>query len=102
MGMVKFLPEGDRYSMKYKEFTSQLAVAMGGRVAEEISFGKDNITSGASSDIQQPTKLAKAMVPQLGHSDELGIAPYPHHQQHPLPRPSLRRPHNLPNTPSPH
>ncbi|MFX5688986.1 cell division protein FtsH, partial [Acinetobacter baumannii] len=45
MGMVKFLPEGDRYSMKYKEFTSQLAVAMGGRVAEEITFGKDNITS---------------------------------------------------------
>ena len=60
MGMVKFLPEGDRYSMKYKEFTSQLAVAMGGRVAEEITFGKDNITSGASSDIQQATKMAKA------------------------------------------
>ena len=65
MGMVKFLPEGDRYSMKYKEFTSQLAVAMGGRVAEEITFGKDNITSGASSDIQQATKMAKAMVTQL-------------------------------------
>ena len=50
LGMVKFLPEGDRYSMKYKEFTSQLAVAMGGRVAEELTFGKENITSGASSD----------------------------------------------------
>ncbi|GKT36604.1 cell division protein FtsH, partial [Aduncisulcus paluster] len=74
MGMVKFLPEGDRYSMKYKEFTSQLAVAMGGRVAEEITFGKDNITSGASSDIQQATKMAKAMVTQLGYSDQLATA----------------------------
>ncbi len=40
LGMVKFLPEGDRYSMKFKEFTSQLAVAMGGRVAEEMTFGR--------------------------------------------------------------
>src|SRR5215204_3325099 len=81
MGMVKFLPEGDRYSMKYKEFTSQLAVAMGGRVAEEITFGKDNITSGASSDIQQATKVAKAMVTQLGYSDELGTVAYGDNQE---------------------
>src|SRR2546429_242801 len=81
MGMVKFLPEGDRYSMKYKEFTSQLAVAMGGRVAEEITFGKDNITSGASSDIQQATKMAKAMVTQLGYSDEVGTVAYGDNQE---------------------
>ena len=81
MGMVKFLPEGDRYSMKYKEFTSQLAVAMGGRVAEEITFGKDNITSGASSDIQQATKMAKAMVTQLGYSDQLGTVAYGDNQE---------------------
>jgi cell division protease FtsH len=81
MGMVKFLPEGDRYSMKYKEFTSQLAVAMGGRVAEEITFGKENITSGASSDIQQATKMAKAMVTQLGYSDELGTVAYGDNQE---------------------
>ena len=81
MGMVKFLPEGDRYSMKYKEFTSQLAVAMGGRVAEEITFGKDNVTSGASSDIQQATKMAKAMVTQLGYSDELGTVAYGDNQE---------------------
>jgi cell division protease FtsH len=81
MGMVKFLPEGDRYSMKYKEFTSQLAVAMGGRVAEEITFGKDNITSGASSDIQQATKMAKAMVTQFGYSDELGTVAYGDNQE---------------------
>jgi cell division protease FtsH len=81
LGMVKFLPEGDRYSMKYKEFTSQLAVAMGGRVAEELTFGKDNITSGASSDIQQATKLAKAMVTQFGYSDQLGTVAYGDNQE---------------------
>ena len=66
LGMVKFLPEGDRYSMKFIEYTSQLAVAMGGRVAEEIVFGKENITSGASGDIQQATTMARAMVTRLG------------------------------------
>ena len=81
LGMVKFLPEGDRYSMKYKEFTSQLAVAMGGRVAEELTFGKDNITSGAASDIQQATKLAKAMVTQFGYSDQLGTVAYGDNQE---------------------
>ncbi|MDP4593348.1 MAG: ATP-dependent zinc metalloprotease FtsH [Beijerinckiaceae bacterium] len=76
LGMVKFLPEGDRYSMKYKEFTSQLAVAMGGRVAEELTFGKENITSGASGDIEQATKMARTMVTRLGYSDELGLVAY--------------------------
>jgi cell division protease FtsH len=76
LGMVKFLPEGDRYSMKYVEFTSQLAVAMGGRVAEEITFGKDNITSGASSDIEQATRMARAMVTRFGYSDKLGTVAY--------------------------
>ena len=76
LGLVQFLPESDRYSMKYKEFTSQLAVAMGGRVAEELTFGKDNITSGASSDIQQATKMARAMVTRYGFSDELGTVAY--------------------------
>jgi cell division protease FtsH len=76
LGMVKFLPEGDRYSMKYIEFTSQLTVAMGGRVAEEITFGKENITSGASSDIEQATRLARAMVTRFGYSDKLGTVAY--------------------------
>jgi cell division protease FtsH len=76
LGLVQFLPEQDRYSMKYKEFTSQLAVAMGGRVAEELTFGKENITSGASSDIQQATKMARAMVTRYGFSDELGTVAY--------------------------
>ena len=80
LGMVKFLPEGDRYSMKYVEFTSQLAVAMGGRVAEEMTFGKENITSGASGDIEQATRMARAMVTRYGYSDELGTVMYGENQ----------------------
>ncbi len=81
LGMVKFLPEGDRYSMKFIEYTSQLTVAMGGRVAEEIVFGKENITSGASGDIQQATAMARAMVTRLGYSDELGTVMYGDNQE---------------------
>jgi cell division protease FtsH len=81
LGMVKFLPEGDRYSMKYIEYISHLAVAMGGRVAEELTFGKQNITSGASSDIQQATKIARSMVTQLGYSDKLGTVAYADNQE---------------------
>jgi cell division protease FtsH len=81
LGMVKFLPEGDRYSMKYIEYTSHLTVAMGGRVAEELTFGKENITSGASGDIQQATQMARAMVTRLGYSDELGTVMYGDNQE---------------------
>ena len=81
LGMVKFLPEGDRYSMKYKEYTSHLAVAMGGRVAEEITFGKDNVTSGAVGDIDQATKMARAMVTRMGFSQELGMVAYGDNQE---------------------
>ena len=56
LGMVMQLPEGDRYSMDFTQMTSRLAIMMGGRVAEEIIFGKDKVTSGASSDIQAATK----------------------------------------------
>ncbi|MCB1445538.1 MAG: ATP-dependent metallopeptidase FtsH/Yme1/Tma family protein, partial [Rhizobiaceae bacterium] len=81
LGMVMQLPEGDRYSMSYKWMVSRLAIMMGGRVAEELTFGKENITSGASSDIQQATKLARAMVTQWGFSDELGQVAYGENQQ---------------------
>ena len=81
LGMVKFLPEGDRYSMKYKEYTSHLAVAMGGRVAEELIFGKENVTSGAVGDIDQATKMARAMVTRMGFSDELGLVAYGDNQE---------------------
>jgi cell division protease FtsH len=81
LGMVKFLPEGDKYSMRFVEYTSHLAVAMGGRVAEELIFGKENITSGAQGDIQQATQMARAMVTQLGYSDELGTVMYGSQQE---------------------
>ena len=81
LGMVMQLPEGDRYSMSYKYMVSRLAIMMGGRVAEEIKFGKENITSGAASDIDQATKLARAMVTRWGFSDQLGQVAYGDNQE---------------------
>jgi len=81
LGMVMQLPEGDRYSMSYKWMISRLVIMMGGRVAEEIKFGKENITSGASSDIEQATKLARAMVTRWGFSDKLGHVAYGDNQE---------------------
>ncbi|WP_173933570.1 ATP-dependent zinc metalloprotease FtsH [Chelativorans sp. Marseille-P2723] len=81
LGMVMQLPEGDRYSMSYKWMISRLAITMGGRVAEELKFGKENITSGAASDIEQATKLARAMVTQWGFSDKLGQVAYGENQE---------------------
>ncbi|WOI54243.1 ATP-dependent zinc metalloprotease FtsH [Parvularcula sp. LCG005] len=76
LGMVMQLPERDRFSMSKQEMTSRLAILMGGRVAEELKFGKEHVTSGASSDIEQATKLARAMVTQYGLSDSLGPIAY--------------------------
>jgi cell division protease FtsH len=56
-------------------------MAMGGRVAEELVFGKENITSGAASDIQQVSKIARAMVTQFGYAEELGYIDYANEQQ---------------------
>jgi len=76
LGMVQSLPERDQISQSYEEMIAQLAMAMGGRVAEELVFGEKNITSGASGDIQQATRLARAMVTQLGFSPILGRMAY--------------------------
>jgi cell division protease FtsH len=76
LGMVMQLPEGDKYSMNYTQMTSRLAVMMGGRVAEELVFGKEKVTSGASSDIAAATRLARNMVTRWGYSDELGYVAY--------------------------
>jgi cell division protease FtsH len=81
LGMVMQLPEGDRYSMKLKQMTSRLAIMMGGRVAEEIVFGEENVTSGAQSDIEQATKLARAMVTRWGYSKQLGTVAYGDNQE---------------------
>ena len=72
LGMVVRLPEDDRFSMTFEKMKSDLAVAMGGRVAEEIIFGKEKVTSGASSDIKMATSLARKMVTQWGLSDKIG------------------------------
>jgi cell division protease FtsH len=76
LGMVMQLPEGDKYSMNFTQMTSRLAVMMGGRVAEELKFGKDKVTSGAASDISAATRLARMMVTRWGYSDELGFVAY--------------------------
>ncbi|GGE46542.1 ATP-dependent zinc metalloprotease FtsH [Marinicauda pacifica] len=76
LGMVMQLPEGDKMSMTHQEMTSRLAIMMGGRVAEELKFGKENVTSGAASDIKQATRLARAMVTQWGFSEEIGPIDY--------------------------
>ena len=70
------LPERDQISITREKMYANLAVAMGGRIAEEIIFGHDKVTSGASSDIQQATQLARAMVMQYGMSDKLGFLTY--------------------------
>jgi len=81
LGMVMQLPEGDRHSMDYEQMTSRLAIMMAGRVAEELIFGKNKITSGASSDIQAATSLARNMVTRWGYSDELGTVSYGDNQE---------------------
>ena len=81
LGMVMQLPEGDRYSMKYQQMVDRIAIMAGGRVAEELIFGKENITSGASSDIEQATKLARAMVTRWGFSEKLGTVAYGENQE---------------------
>src|SRR4029077_17770373 len=76
LGMVMQLPERDKLSMTYEQMTSRLAIMMGGRVAEEMIFGKDKVTSGAQSDIEQATRLARMMVTRWGFSPELGAVSY--------------------------
>ncbi|MEO7786229.1 MAG: ATP-dependent zinc metalloprotease FtsH, partial [Sphingomicrobium sp.] len=76
LGMVVSIPERDNYSYHRDKMYADLATVMGGRVAEEVIFGHDKVSSGASSDIQQATKLARAMVMQWGMSDKLGPLQY--------------------------
>jgi len=76
LGLVMSLPERDQLSHTKEQLTSKIAMAMGGRVAEELIFGPDKITNGAASDIQQITRIAKAMVTQFGMSDAAGMIDY--------------------------
>jgi cell division protease FtsH len=81
LGMVMRLPEGDRHSFSREKLNADIAVAMGGRVAEELIFGHAKVTSGAASDIEQATKIARHMVTQWGMSEKLGPMSYGENQQ---------------------
>uniref|UniRef100_UPI0035C7F62A ATP-dependent zinc metalloprotease FtsH n=1 Tax=Palleronia sp. TaxID=1940284 RepID=UPI0035C7F62A len=81
LGLVLSLPERDQLSVTLTKYKSKIAMAMGGRVAEELKFGRDNVTSGAASDIQQVSKIARAMVTQFGFTEELGYVDYANEQQ---------------------
>jgi cell division protease FtsH len=72
LGMVMRLPKADQFSETREKMKANMAIAMGGRVAEELIFGYDKVTSGASSDIQYATKIARAMVSEWGLSDVIG------------------------------
>ena len=76
LGMVMRLPERDQLSVTREKMNADIAVAMGGRIAEELIFGHDKVTSGASSDIDMVTKMAKNMVTKYGMSTELGTIAY--------------------------
>ncbi|WP_095588279.1 ATP-dependent zinc metalloprotease FtsH [Actibacterium ureilyticum] len=81
LGLVLSLPERDQLSVTFTKYKSKIAMAMGGKVAEELIFGTENVTSGAASDIQQVSKIARAMVTQFGMSDKLGNIDYANEQQ---------------------
>lgn len=72
LGLTQMLPELDKVSETKKEMMAQIDVCMGGKVAEELIYGADNVTTGASSDIQSATRIAYMMVTQAGMSDKLG------------------------------
>ena len=85
LGMVMNLPERDKHGHSIKYLKARLAVCFGGRVAEEVIFGKDNISTGAGggsgSDINQATQLARAMVTKYGMSEEMGPVEYGENQE---------------------
>ena len=76
LGVTMYLPEGDKYSYNRTAIESQLCSLYGGRVAEELIFGADKVTTGASNDIERATKMARNMVTKWGLSDEMGPIAY--------------------------
>ena len=76
LGVTMFLPEEDRYSLTKRQLESQISSLFGGRIAEELIFGKDSVTTGASNDIERATEIARNMVTKWGLSDRLGPLTY--------------------------
>jgi len=95
LGMVMRLPERDEYSQTLEKMRDNLAIAMGGRVAEEIIFGKDKVTSGAANDIQAATKLAREMVTKYGLSENLGPVQYGENEEEVFVGHSVQRHQNV-------
>ncbi|MDE5063723.1 AAA family ATPase, partial [Wolbachia endosymbiont of Drosophila chauvacae] len=83
LGLVMRLPETDRVSHTREKLIADITVAMGGRAAEELIFGYDKVTSGASSDIRQASNIARAMVKKCGMNDEIGLVYHNREQQDP-------------------
>jgi len=81
LGVTMNLPERDRYSFKKSELLARLAMMFGGRVAEELIFGQENVTTGAANDIQQATDLARRMVTEWGMSEKLGRLRYSENEE---------------------
>jgi cell division protease FtsH len=81
LGVTFYLPEGDRYSTSKRQLESSLTSVFGGRVAEQIIFGSESVTTGAQSDIEHATKLARSMVTRWGFSDRLGPLAYAEDQE---------------------
>ncbi len=76
LGVTMFLPEEDRYSLSKERLQSQISSLFGGRIAEELIFGKESVTTGAQNDIQRATEIARSMVTRWGLSDKLGPLTY--------------------------
>jgi cell division protease FtsH len=81
LGVTMSLPEKDRYGYSKAELSAKLAMMFGGRVAEELIFGSENITTGASDDIRQATNLARRMVTEFGMSEKLGPLRYSENEE---------------------
>jgi len=81
LGMVMRLPERDQLSLTREKMLADLSVAFGGRIAEELIFGHEKVTTGAQSDIEMATRMARAMVTRFGMSDELGPIAYAENQE---------------------
>jgi cell division protease FtsH len=94
LGVTMFLPEEDRYSHSRRHIISQICSLFGGRIAEEMTLGKDGITTGASNDIQRATELARNMVTKWGLSEKMGPLLYDEGGDEPFLGRSATQPHN--------
>jgi cell division protease FtsH len=95
LGMVMRLPENDRISVSREKLEGDIAVAMGGRIAEELIFGREKVTSGAAQDIEMATRMARTMVTKLGMSDALGPLSYSENEEEVFLGHSVQRTQNV-------